>query len=141
MQDDLEEKVKQRIKESEEKNIGGKAHAIGKMLGLAFSSDEGRMVVKTLLYQDNHFCVQLQETTYDDRDGGYSNIRTAIISTINPPNQASQVYVSSNGKVEVYIPGEWETKLNELYMIARETKQPVSKKEKQDRRREERKTG
>lgn len=107
----LEQKVKDRIKEAEDKNISGKAYTIAKYLG--YGTDEKKYT--NLQFENDSFHIKYN---FSERYSGDSEYGDVVSSSESVKYKGQTVFDEEQHEIKSYIPGEWEEKLNKLYTKA-----------------------
>jgi len=117
---DLERKIQERKSEAQRKEIGGKVRFIAQSLStLYLKRDKDKQIVqgrelyievkdsKVLVIQKQR--VKYKKTIFSDK------------LQVLQENQTNTVYQEENGEIISYVPGNWESSLNQLYREALKT--------------------
>ena len=103
----LEEKVEERKKQAEERQISQKATTIAQKLGSGHPYGTGDRHGTIYTFSDTDLII--------NHDDYYPDYEGEAIPTIMVNYEWKVVYCKSGREVESYIPGAWEAKLDQFY--------------------------
>ena len=112
----LEEKIEERKKQAENRNISVKASTIAKYFGFRRTKPDCGDETTVYKFSNENFVINNQWTVYREGVVGFG-------TDISYKEQT--VFSMGGGTIYSYVPGDWETELNNLYASAQKAESVV----------------